>query len=94
MLVLMMLKELALEMVVTVLDLAGLILMPVMSVLMLKEIDLAGLILKTVMSASTLKEVVLEMTVLDLAGLTLMHLRVMVAEILAIFWIEVVVVCL
>ena len=33
------------------------------------------------------------MTVLDLAGLTLMHLRLMVAEIV-IFWIEVVVVCL
>ena len=51
--------------------------------------------LKLVMLAlMTLKEVVLEMTVLDLVELTLMHLRVMVAEILVIFWIEVVVVCL
>ena len=51
--------------------------------------------LKLVMLAlMTLKEVVLEMTMLDLAELTLMHLRVMVAEILVIFWIEVVVVCL
>ena len=57
-------------------------------------LDLAGLILMLVMLASMLKEVVLEMTVLDLTGLTLMHLRVMVTEILVIFWIEVVVVCL
>ena len=44
-----------------------------------------GLTLMPVMLASTLKDVVLEMTVLDLVGLTLMHLRVTLMEILVIF---------
>ena len=46
-------------------------------------LDLAGLTLMLVTLALMLKE--LEMTVLYLAGLTLMHLGVMVAEMLVIF---------